>query len=101
MTIEKRQEGNRLIVALSGRLDTTTVGEFAKAMEGALDGIEALEFDMTGLSYISSAGLRELFRCKKAMDGVRGSMVVRECNEDLMEIFEITGFIDLMEIEPA
>ena len=99
MNIEQNKNGNQLTVALAGRLDTLTVSELASAMDEGLAGISDLTFDLSGLTYVSSAGLRELFRAKKHMDGVRGNMVIRGCNEDLMEIFEITGFIDLLNIE--
>ncbi|MBR1629584.1 MAG: STAS domain-containing protein [Lachnospiraceae bacterium] len=99
MTIEKIRDEETLTVALTGRLDTMTVSELSAAMEDAFSGVQKLIYDLSGLDYISSAGLRELFRSKKKMSGVQGEMIIRGANEDLMEVFEITGFVDLLDFE--
>lgn len=97
MQIEKITEGNRLSVALTGRLDTAT----APALEaelGTLEGVTGLVFDFTGLDYISSAGLRVLLSAQKKMKGV-GTMTVTNVNDTIMEVFEITGFTDILTIQ--
>ncbi len=99
MTIEKRVDGEKLVVTLTGKLDTTTAPELAEAMEDAFSEITELVFDVTELDYVSSAGLRELFRFQKKMTGLRGTMKIVGTNEDVREIFDITGFTDLFTIE--
>ena len=99
MTIDKTREGASLRVALGGKLDTTTAPELAAALSDEFEGLQELVFDMTALDYVSSAGLRELFSCQKKMNGLRGRMSIRGCTEDVLEIFDITGFTDLLNIE--
>ena len=99
MDIVKKQNENELNVALAGRLDTTTAPELAAVVNGeALNGITALVLDFAKLDYISSAGLRVLLAAQKIMNN-QGSMVVRNVNETIMEVFEVTGFIDILTIE--
>ena len=98
MTINKRHEKASLCMALAGRLDTTTAIDFEKELDGALDGVKELILDLTKLSYISSAGLRIILKAQKKM-GLLGSMKVTGANEVIMEVFEITGFADILTIE--
>lgn len=98
MTFDKKQEGKALTFLLNGRLDTNTAPEFEKELQDSLDGIEELTLDFSGLDYISSAGLRVLLSTQKRMSK-QGSMVIRNANETIKEIFEITGFIDILTIE--
>lgn len=98
MTITKTTEGNALTVALDGRLDTVTTPELEKELMGALDEIQELTFDFEKLSYISSAGLRILLSSQKIMN-TKGTMKVVHVNENIMEIFEATGFTDVLTIE--
>ena len=98
MTINKTQNGSELKIALSGRLDTTTAPQLEAELNTCLDGVESLVFDMAGLEYISSAGLRVLLAAQKRMNK-QGKMTVRSVNETVQEVFEITGFSDILTIE--
>lgn len=98
MTIEKTKKDGGLAVALTGRLDTTTAPQLEAELKESMDGIIKLEFDFEKLEYISSAGLRVLLGAKKIMDK-QGGIVVRHVNETIMEIFDVTGFIDILSIE--
>ena len=98
MTITKKQNGNALEIALEGRLDTMTAPELEAELNGSLDGAETLTLDFTDLSYISSAGLRVLLAAQKRM-GKKGGMTVTHVGEAIMEIFEVTGFTDILTIE--
>ena len=98
LNILKTQEGNKLTVTLEGRLDTTTAPELETVVKENLEGIESLSFDFAKLEYISSAGLRVLLSAQKIMNK-QGSMVVRNSSEEVKEIFEVTGFSDILTIE--
>jgi len=98
MTITKTQNGNELTVSLGGRLDTVTAPELDSELKASLDGVSALTFDFAELEYISSAGLRVLLSAQKAMNG-KGEMQVMNVNETIMEIFEVTGFSDILTIK--
>ena len=97
MTITKTTEGNALTVSLEGRLDTVTSPELEKELAGALEGVEALTFDFEQLKYISSAGLRVLLSAQKIMSR-KGGMTLRNVGADIMEIFEVTGFSEILTI---
>lgn len=98
MTIDKKQEGTVLEIELEGRLDTITAPQLEKEIQGSLNGITELKFDFQRLAYISSAGLRVLLSTQKVMNK-QGTMVIRNANEEIMEIFEVTGFVDILNIE--
>lgn len=98
MNIAKEQNGSNLKITLDGRLDTTTSPELESALQSSLDGITELVFDISALEYISSAGLRVLLSAQKIMNK-QGSMVIRGADENIMEIFEVTGFVDILTIE--
>ncbi|MBQ9565121.1 MAG: STAS domain-containing protein [Synergistaceae bacterium] len=98
MEIKKTQNGSELTVALEGRLDTVTAPELEAAL-GGLEGVTKLTIDMEKLAYVSSAGLRVLLNAQKKMAKNGGSMVVRNANDELKEIFEITGFDEILTIE--
>ncbi len=98
MQITKTKEGNKLTLALVGRLDTTTAPQLEAEVKNELSGVTELIFDFSQLEYLSSAGLRVLLAAQKVMNK-QGSMVVRQVNETIMEVFEITGFIDILTIE--
>jgi anti-sigma B factor antagonist len=98
MNITKTKEESKLTVALEGRLDTTTAPQLEGELRAAVDGVTELEFDLAKLEYISSAGLRVLLAAQKVMNR-QGSMVIRNANSDLMDIFEVTGFTDILNIE--
>lgn len=96
MEIIKTANENALNVVLSGRLDTTTAPQLEEAL--ALEGITELNFDFAALDYISSAGLRVLLAAQKTMNK-QGAMKITNVNSDIMEVFEITGFSDILTIE--
>ena len=98
MTIEQQKDGTALTLALEGRLDTTTAPRLEAALKEALPGVEALTFDFEKLEYISSAGLRVLLSAQKTMNR-QGTMKVTRVNEMILEIFEVTGFADILTIE--
>ena len=98
MTIEKITEGNKLTIELAGRLDTTTAPKLETELKQNISGVEELVLDLAALEYLSSAGLRVLLSAQKVMNR-QGSMVVRNANEIIMEIFEVTGFVDVLTIE--
>ena len=98
MTITKNQKDSQLTVELEGRLDTTTAPDLEKEFSTSLDGITELLLDLEKLEYISSAGLRVLLATQKKMN-VQGSMKLVHVNETIMEVFDITGFTDILTIE--
>ena len=98
MTIQKALNGNKLDVALEGRLDTTTAPQLEAELKASLDGITELNLDFEKLEYLSSAGLRVLLAAQKVMNR-QGKMVIRHVNETIQEVFEVTGFIDILTIE--
>ena len=98
LKIEKVITGNELSLALTGRLDTTTAPQLEAELKENLAGITNLVFDFSDLEYISSAGLRVLLSAQKTMNK-QGSMVVKNSQEAIREIFEVTGFSDILTIE--
>ncbi len=98
LNIEKKRNASELTVALTGRLDTTTSPELEKALKASLDGVTDLVIDMAGLEYISSAGLRVMLTAQKTMNR-QGSMRVIHVNDIIGEIFEVTGFTDILTIQ--
>ena len=98
MTISKNQEGNAVELTLSGSLDTTTAPRLEEEIQKISGDVTELAFDLAQLEYISSAGLRALLQAQKLMNK-QGTMVVRHANETVMEVFEITGFSDMLTIE--
>lgn len=98
MTISKTQNGSVLEIALEGRLDTMTAPELETELKGSMDGAESLVLDLSKLEYISSAGLRVLLSAHKTMSG-KGGMKVTNVNEIVREVFEVTGFCDILNIE--
>lgn len=97
MTINKTSEGTTLTVAIEGRLDTTTAPQLETDLRASLDGITELILDVTGMEYISSAGLRVLLSAQKIMNK-QGEMKVTGVGETVMEVFEVTGFSDILNI---
>lgn len=98
MTINQTNENGKVTLALSGRLDTVTAPELEAALDTALSGAAELCFDFTDLEYISSAGLRVLLKAQKIMN-TKGKMTITGVNETIMEVFDITGFVDILTIE--
>ncbi|MBO5474397.1 MAG: STAS domain-containing protein [Lachnospiraceae bacterium] len=98
MEIKKVTSGNECTLTVIGRLDTTTSPKLEAELKSCLDGIQKLIFDLAELEYLSSMGLRVLFAAQKRMNK-QGSMTVRHVNEAVMEVFEVTGFADILTIE--
>ncbi|MBR3740771.1 MAG: STAS domain-containing protein [Clostridia bacterium] len=98
MTIAKKLNGTQLTIALEGRLDTTTAPELEAELKASLDSTDSLIFDLDKLEYISSAGLRVLLSAQKIMSK-KGGMKVTHVNEIVQEVFEVTGFADILTIE--
>ncbi|MBQ6554242.1 MAG: STAS domain-containing protein [Firmicutes bacterium] len=98
MTITKTQENDKLTVAIEGRLDTTTAPQLEAELKSSLYDVKELVFDIKELEYISSAGLRVLLSAQKVMNK-QGKMTVIGANKAVMEIFEVTGFVDILNIE--
>ena len=98
MEIIQTRNNDELVIALKGELNTATAPELESVITTSLNGVKKLVFDFSELDYISSAGLRILLVSKKVMDK-QGEMVVRHPNNEVMEIFEITGFKDILTIE--
>ena len=98
MTIEKNLNGTELTVVLVGRLDTTTAPQLEAALNQSINGVDSLVFDFAALDYLSSAGLRILLSAQKVMNK-QGSMVIKNVNNTINEIFEVTGFVDILTLE--
>lgn len=98
MNISKELKDNNLVVGLEGRLDTTTAPELEEALKDELEKVDSIIIDFSKLEYISSAGLRVLLSTHKSMAKKGGLKIVNVCPE-IMEVFEITGFKDILEIE--
>ncbi len=100
MNINKKQDGSTLTVALEGRLDTVTAPQLEGDLRSSVNGVTELVFDLDKLDYVSSAGLRVLLSAQKVMKR-QGDMVIRNVKPEIMEIFDVTGFSDILNIEEA
>ena len=98
LNINKTKEDGKVTVTLEGRLDTVTAPDLEKELKGSLDDVTELVMDFEKLDYISSAGLRVLLSAQKVM-AKQGGMKVINVNDSIMEIFEVTGFSDILTIE--
>ena len=98
MTINKKQNGTNLEIALEGRLDTVTSPELEKELKNSMDAAESLTLDFGKLDYISSAGLRVLLAAHKAMSK-KGGLKITNVNEIVREVFDVTGFADILTVE--
>ena len=98
MNVVKKLDGDKFELKVEGRLDTTTAPELDEEIKAAIDDVKELIFDFSALDYISSAGLRVLLSAQKIMNK-QGVMKVTNVNETIMEIFEVTGFSDILTIE--
>lgn len=100
LNIKRSEENGAAAFALEGRLDTVTAVELEKAIQQTLPGVKAVTLDFEKLDYISSAGLRVLLSAQKQMNAKGGEMKLRHVNETILEIFAVTGFSDILTIEP-
>ena len=98
MTIEKVLNGESAKIVVAGRLDTQTAPELEKEVDVITANLKELVFDMAGLEYVSSAGLRVILKAQKIMN-TKGSMKLTNVNDSIMEVFDITGFLDILTIE--
>ena len=98
MKIDNKKDGNSLLINLEGRLDTNTFQDLEKVTDN-IDGIKKLTFDFEKLDYISSAGLRVLLTCQKKMNNISGTMTIKNVKEEIQEVFDMTGFSDILTIE--
>ncbi len=98
LNIDQNQNGATLSFALEGRLDTTTAPQLDDAIKAAIEGVTELTFDLTKLEYVSSAGLRVFLSAQKTMNK-QGKMVIKNVSEEVNEVFEVTGFSDILTIE--
>ncbi len=98
LNIAKNASADELTIALEGRLDTTTAPQLEDEVKGALEGVKKLVFDIAKLEYISSAGLRVLLSTQKIMNK-QGEMIVKNTSDEVKEIFEVTGFLDILTVE--
>ena len=98
LDINRTIENGKALFTLTGRLDTTTAPDLEKELKDSLDSVSELTLDFSGLDYISSAGLRVLLAAQKTMNK-QGSMKLKNVNETIMEIFEVTGFSDILTVE--
>ena len=98
MNITKQREGNQLNVALEGKLDTASAPELEAFIKAELGGVELLVLDLAKLKYTSSAGLRTILLAQKTMNK-QGKMILKNVGEDIMDVFDMTGLIDLLTIE--
>ena len=99
MNITKTAEGEKLTVALEGRLDTLTAPELEESLSSALEGIKELVLDLSGLEYLSSAGLRVVLSTFKTLSAAEGKMTICNANEMVSKVFELTGFGNIIAIE--
>mgnify|MGYP002528319637 CR=1 FL=1 len=98
MKINKITEANTLTIQIDGKLDTTTAPQLGKELEASLSGVTKLIFDFKDLEYISSAGLRIILSLQKRMNN-QGSILIKNANDEVKEVFEITGFSTILTIE--
>ncbi len=98
MLISKELKATELVISLDGRLDTSTAPQLEAELKNALEGVKTLIIDMANLVYISSAGLRVLLKAQKVMNK-QGGMTVKNVSQEIMDIFEVTGFSEILNIE--
>ena len=98
LNLTKQAENASVTIALEGRLDTTTAPQLEAALKEALPGTAELTLDFSKLEYISSAGLRVLLSAQKTMNR-QGEMKLVHVSEVIMEIFEVTGFVDILNVQ--
>lgn len=98
LDIRGGKNGEKLLIELDGRLDTTTAQQLEEKINSEIQGVKELTFDLKDLDYISSAGLRILLSAQKTMNN-QGKMIVKNASEEVEEIFEVTGFSDIFTIQ--
>ncbi len=99
MTIDSKREDDRLTISIEGKINALNSQELEDILMENLTGVNALAFDLSGLVYISSSGLRALLGAQQMMDERGGKMTIKGTNEDIMEIFDVTGFSEFLHYE--
>lgn len=99
MNVTKKQTGSELLVELEGSIDSTTSNELNTILSESLNGVNSMILDFKKIDYISSAGLRVLLATYKALVGKNGTMVIRNVNQNVMDVFTMTGFDNILTIE--
>lgn len=99
MNIIVNAEVGKLTLGLEGRLDTTTAAKLEEVLKDKIEGVSELILDFASLDYISSAGLRVILGAQKQINARKGKMIIKNVNEIVMEVFAITGFVDILTIE--
>ena len=99
MKILTKSEGNKVVLEFQGRLDTVTAPEAEATLNNSIVEAEELILDFGNLDYISSAGLRVLLSAQKKMQAKAGSMMIQNVNDTIKEVFEVTGFVDILTIQ--
>lgn len=100
MEITKKEQGNELVMAISGRLDTNSAPALIEAIDESLEeGVERFVLDMEECDYVASSGLRAILGAQKKMNSLHGTMIVKNVIGDVMEVFEMTGFADILTFE--
>ncbi len=98
MQIQKKSDGDKLLLEISGRVDTTTAPELESCINESTKGVKELVLDLKDMAYISSAGLRVMLKAHKLMSA-QGSLIIKNVQSDVMEVFEMTGFSDILRFE--
>ncbi len=98
LLINKQENGPEFIMSLEGRLDTLTASQFEAELRKVIKNVNVLVLDMEKLTYVSSAGLRVLLKAQQVMEK-QGSMVIRNANQEIRDVFELTNFDDILTIE--
>ena len=96
MTIDKQQNGAQLILSVAGKLDTLTSPQLEKVVQEELNGVQNLTLDLSQVHYVSSAGLRVCLSAQKHMNAAKGTLVIKGVIPEVMEVFELAGFTDIM-----
>lgn len=97
--VNKEKNGSELLITVEGILDSPASPTLSEALDGCYDGLTKLIFEFKDLEYLTSAGLRVLLEAQQEMDDIEGEMVLRNVSDEIMEVFELTGFDDVLTIE--
>ncbi|MCR5099369.1 MAG: STAS domain-containing protein [Lachnospiraceae bacterium] len=94
--LKKEQNGSELLITMVGILDTPATPKLAEALDGVYDGLTKLTFEFRDLEYLTSAGLRVLLEAQQEMDDREAEMILLNVSDDIMEVFRLTGFDDVL-----
>lgn len=99
LSINEKMDGNTLTVTLNGKITSTTAPDLTSVLEGKLESLDKLIFDFSGLEYITSAGIRIILNALQTLEEHDAEMVLRNVNDDIMDVFRMTGFLEVLTIE--